>query len=77
MITTFNIRTEFFSSFWEIKKKATTIEDQRNVKTFPKVMNLILNEVENAGVSYPRACALYPNAVWPLVRGCVSAILTL
>lgn len=77
LITTFNIRTEFLSSFWEIKKKATMIEDQRNIKKFPKVMNLILKEVENAGVSYSRACALYPNAVWPPIRGCVSAILTL
>lgn len=63
LITTFNIRTAFLSSFLEINKKATMIEDQRNIKKCPTVMNLILNQVENTGVSYSSACALYPNAV--------------
>lgn len=27
------------SPFWEIMEKTTMIEDQRNIKKFPKVMN--------------------------------------
>lgn len=62
-------RTIFLYPFWGIKKKATMIEDEINIKTFSEVMNLVLSKVENAGLSDSSTCTLHPNIICCLARG--------
>ena len=40
------------------------------LSNLPKVMDLVLGRIESTDLSEPSTCALYPQAVWPLVKGC-------
>lgn len=40
------------------------------LSNLPKVKDLVLGRVESTGLSEPSTCALYPQVMWPLVKGC-------